>query len=545
MRGLMMDQALTITSIMRHAEREHANRQIISVTHDHPRHRYTYGEAFTRTRKLANVLDSFGLNPFDRIGTIAWNDFRHFELYYATSCAGYICHTVNPRLFEAQIKYIINHGDDRALFIDPSTVPTIENLLCDIPNVRNVVILSDKEHMPTTKIPNALCYEELLEEASDEYHWPDIPENSASSLCYTSGTTGDPKGVLYSHRSNVLHSYGAALPDSMGLSARDSVLSVVPMFHANTWGLNYSAPMVGAAFVLPGPAAGDPAVVVDLMETEKVTLAAGVPTVWLGVLRYLEERNQRLTSLERVVVGGSACPASVIKTFAETHNTQTLQAWGMTELSPLGAIAAPKAGNEELSIADQYAQRAKQGRAIYGIEMKITDESDAPTPHDGVSSGNLKVRGHWVASAYYERDDEAAFKDREWFDTGDIATIDPDGFMKITDRTKDVIKSGGEWISSIELENIAIAHPMVAEAAAIGAPHPKWSERPVIVIVSASQETPNKDDILNFFDGKVAKWCRPDDVIFVNEIPYTATGKINKKELRVVLKDKLTALAKH
>ena len=543
MQGLIMQHALTITSIMQHAEKQHALREIVSVTHDHPTHRYTYADAFRRARQLANALNNLGLSPYDRVGTLAWNDHRHFELYYAISCAGYVCHTINPRLFSEQISYIANHAGDRCLFVDPVFVPVLEGLQDQLKSVKHYVILSNREKMPETSLFGALCYEELLQAHRDEYDWPDLEENSASSLCYTSGTTGNPKGVLYSHRSNVLHSFAAALPDSMGISATDSVLPVVPMFHANAWGLNYTVPMVGAKFVLPGPSSGDPAVLVDLMRNEKVTKAAGVPTVWQGLLQHLRKTKRKLQLLERTVVGGSACPLSIMDEFRNAHGVETAHAWGMTEMSPLGTMFAPKSGFDELSDDDKQALRAKQGRAVFGVEMKIVDDDGEELPWDGKAFGALMVRGPWIASGYYRVDTTEEHDDEGWFDTGDVATIDAEGYMQITDRSKDVIKSGGEWISSIELENVAFGHPLVAEAAVIGIPHPKWAERPLLIIVANEGADISCDAILEYMSDKVAKWWLPDDVVFVSEIPHTATGKISKLTLREQFADYQFAVA--
>ncbi len=537
MRGQIMDGSLTITSIMRHADSQHAGQEIVSITHDNPRHRYTYKDAFRRVRQLANALRSLQLNPFDRVATLAWNDYRHFELYYGISCSGYVCHTINPRLYAEQIVYIANHAEDRYLFLDPMFVTLVEELRDQLTSVEHFVILSDKEHMPETSLPGAICYEELLAAQSDEFEWPELDEHSASSLCYTSGTTGNPKGVLYSHRGNVLHSYAAALPDSMALSANDVVLPVVPMFHANAWGLNYAVPMVGAKYVLPGPMAGDPAVLVDLMKTEKVSLAAGVPTVWLGLLQHLEKVAQTIESLNRTLVGGSACPLSIMDEFRNKHGVETVHAWGMTETSPLGTMCTPKPGFDTLSEDEKQRIRAKQGRAVYGVELKIVDDEGNVLPWDGKAFGALQIRGPWVADGYFRLESSAAHDDEGWFETGDVATIDADGYMQITDRTKDVIKSGGEWISSIDLENVAVGHPAIKEAAVIGVAHAKWAERPLLIVVADEGTGLTKDQVLEYMTDKIAKWWLPDDVVFVKEIPHTATGKISKLKLREQFED--------
>lgn len=537
MLGLQMNTPLLITSIMRHAEALSGGQEIVSVTHDNPRHRYQYADAFTRVRQLANALQRLGMTAGDRIGTLAWNDYRHFELYYAVSCSGQICHTINPRLFPEQIVYILNHAEDRILCVDPMLVPLLEKLQDKLPTVEHYVVLSDRAHMPDTSLPNVLCYEELIEAENDQFDWPELDENTASSLCYTSGTTGNPKGVLYSHRSNVLHSYAIAMPDSIGISSMETVLPIVPMFHANAWGLNYAVPMVGAKYVLPGPMAGDPKVVVGLLEQEQVTLTGAVPAVWTGILQYLRESGQTLTSLKRMMVGGAACPLSIMDELRDKHGVETIHAWGMTETSPLGTSVTPKPGFDQLPEQQKQAIRAKQGRQVFGVELKITDDDNNRLPWDGKQFGALKVRGPWVASGYYKADDSTAHQADGWFDTGDVATIDPDGYMQITDRTKDVIKSGGEWISSIELENVAVGHPDVLEAAVIGIQHPKWDERPLLIIVPEPGAKPTGEDILEYMTGKVAKWWLPDDVAFVKEIPHTATGKISKLTLREHFKD--------
>lgn len=534
MQSLMMQESLSITSIMQYAEKNHRQQQIISLTDGDSLHRYSYLKVFKRVRQLANALVSLGVSTGDRVATMAWNDHRHFELYYAISCVGSVCHTVNPRLFTEQISYIINHAEDMCLFLDADFLPLIEPLAQELKSVKTYIVLCNEENMPETSLPNAVCYETLIKDQSEEFEWPDIEENTASSLCYTSGTTGNPKGVLYSHRSNILHSYASALPDSMNLSAYDSVLPVVPMFHANAWGLNYSLPMVGAKLVLPGAKAADPETLTKLMNEEGVTLSAGVPTVWLALLNYLRETDQVLESLQRTIVGGAACPPSMIEEFANRHKVDVLHAWGMTELSPLGTIFAPKPGYEKLADEEKAKLQAKQGRASYGIEMKIVNDDNEEQPWDGNSFGSLKVRGHWVSDEYYKQADSSSDTDG-WFETGDVATIDEHGYMNIVDRTKDVIKSGGEWISSIELENIAQAHEAVKEVAVIGIPHPKWTERPAFVVVlndGFSEGSDIQNDILQFMVGKVAKWWIPEQVVFIEKLPHTATGKISKLQLR-------------
>ena len=538
MRGLMMDTPLLITSIMRHARRNFANREVVSVTSDNPRHRYNYEQCFQRAAQLANALARLKLKPGDRVGTLAWNDYRHLEIYYGAACSGLICHTINPRLFAEQLAYIINHAEDRVLLTDPLFIPLLEKLADRIKGVRQFIILTSKTELADCDLPNAVTYEEFIGGESDEFAWPDLEENTAAGLCYTSGTTGNPKGVLYSHRSSVLHAYAISLPDVMCLSARDAMLPVVPMFHVNAWGLPYACPMIGAKIVFPGPKMADGPTLHALFEEEAVTISAGVPTVWLALLEHLRANDAVLTHLQRVVVGGAACPKSIMEEFQDRHSVWVHHAWGMTEMSPVGTYNTLKPGMEVFSDNERWQVRAKQGRGVFGVEMKITDDNNAELPWNGVAFGALKVRGPWVCSDYYRLEGESDAHDADgWFETGDVATIDAEGFMQITDRTKDVIKSGGEWISSIELENTAVGHPAVHEAAVIGVAHPKWTERPLLVVVKKPDGAVTKDEILEFMTGKVAKWWLPDDVLFVDELPHTATGKLSKLELRERLKD--------
>ncbi|GJM11187.1 MAG: long-chain-fatty-acid--CoA ligase [Lysobacteraceae bacterium] len=533
MHGLMMNTPLLISSIMRFADLNYPDREIVSVTADNPNHRYTYRDAFARTRQLANALNKLGVKQGDRIGTLAWNDYRHFELYYAVSGSGMVCHTINPRLYPEQVTYIINHAQDRFLFVDLLVMPLIEKLWPALAGVEGVVVMTDEAHMPASEIPNVMCYETLLASESDQFDWPEFDENTASALCYTSGTTGNPKGVLYSHRSAVLHAYAGCLPDVLAFSGQDCVLLVVPMFHVNGWGVPYSSPMVGAKMVMPGPKMADGEALCALINRESVSIASGVPTIWLALLSYLEQSGATIPSVNRVSVGGAACPRSIIETFDRKYNVSVHQGWGMTETSPLGTIFKIKPAMGELTQDQQYDLRAKQGCGVFGIEMRITDENDQPLPWDGVAFGALKVRGPWVASEYYKLEDGDNPLDADgWFDTGDVATIDPHGVMTITDRSKDVIKSGGEWISSIELENTAVGHPGVVEAAVIGREHPKWTERPLLIVVTKEQQAVSKDELLAWFDGRVASWWKPDDVAFVEALPHTATGKIDKLSLR-------------
>jgi 3-(methylthio)propionyl---CoA ligase len=536
MQGLMMDMPLLVSDLLRHADRNHGDTEIVSKTVEGDTHRYTYRDAHARSRRLAKVLRALGVKPADRIGTLAWNGFRHYELYYAISGIGAVINTINPRLFPDQIVYISNHAENAALFFDLSFVPLVEKLAPQLKTVKHYVLMTDRAHMPArTSIPGALCYEELMAREDDRLEWPRFDERTAAALCYTSGTTGNPKGVLFAHRSTVIHAYAAALPDALDLSACDCVLPVVPMFHANAWSLPYACTMVGTKMVFPGPHL-DGKSVYDLMEAERVTMSAGVPTVWLMLLQHLAAQKLRFTTLNRTVIGGSACPPSMIRAFQEDYGVRVFHAWGMTEMSPLGTVGTLKAKQSKLGKEAQLAVQRKQGRGLFGVEMKIVDEEGRELPWDGKQFGNLMVRGPWIANGYFKGEGGDPLKDG-WFPTGDVATIDADGYMQITDRSKDVIKSGGEWISSIDLENIAIAHPAIAEAAVIGVKHPKWDERPVVVAVKKPGQDVSKDELLAFYEGKIAKWWMPDDVLFVPELPHTATGKLSKLTLRQQLKD--------
>ncbi len=533
MNGLMMDTQLLISSILRHADRHYPDREIRSITADDPDHRYTYRDCFRRTRQLANALEKLGLNRGDRIATLAWNDYRHLEAYYGIGGAGYVCHTINPRLFPDQIAFIINHAEDRFILTDPLFVPLLEQLSEHTPGVDGYVVMTTEAAMPETTLDNAVSYEALIENESDEYDWPSLDEKAAVALCYTSGTTGDPKGVLYSHRSTVLHAYAGIAPDVLNLSNRDCVLPVVPLFHVNAWGLPYSALMVGAKLVFPGPKMGDGETLYNLLEGEDVTVSLGVPTVWLALLDYAEQSGKRLNKLERTVIGGAAVPESMIRAFRDRHDVVVHQGWGMTEMSPLGTLNSLKAGMEKLPPDEIVAIQTKAGRGLFGVEMRIVDDERNELPWDGEAFGALQVRGPWICSDYFKLEGSAGtHTDDGWFDTGDVAKIDPQGFLQITDRTKDVIKSGGEWISSIDVENVAVGHPSVAEAAVIGVAHQKWTERPLLIVVRAEGKDVSKDEMLAWFDGKIASWWVPDDVVFVDEIPHTATGKIKKIELR-------------
>ena len=533
MKGLMMETPLLISSIAQHAEKFHGDREIVSVTADNPRHRYTIREAMTRARQLANVLGRLGVSQGERVASLAWNDYRHLEVYYGVSGSGYVCHTINPRLFPEQIVYIVNHAEDRFICVDAMFVPLLEAIADKIPNVEGFIVMTDEAHMPETALPNVMCYETLLAAESPEFDWPELAESTASALCYTSGTTGNPKGVLYDHRSTILHALGTLAIDVAGMSSRDVVLPVVPFFHVNAWGVPYSALMAGAKLVLPGPKMGDGEALYGLMDSEDVTMALGVPTVWLALLQYTEKAGKRLDKLERSLVGGAAVPRAMIEAFRDKHGVELRQGWGMTETSPIGTVNTLKAGLEGLSKDEQLDLATKAGRGIFGVEMRIVDDNGEELPWDGEAFGALQVRGPWICSDYFKLErGSGTHTDDGWFETGDVATIDPQGYMAITDRTKDVIKSGGEWISSIELENAAMGHPAVAEAAVIGVAHPKWTERPLLVVVKAEGEDVSKEELLAYFDGKVATWWVPNDVVFVDELPHTATGKVKKIELR-------------
>ena len=536
MQGLMMDFPLTITSIMEHAERVHGAQEIVSVTRDNPRHRYTYADAFGRVRQLANAMKAWGMSPSDRVATLAWNDYRHFETYYASACSGYVCHTINPRLFPEQIVYIINHAEDQYVFLDPDFWPLIEQVAPQCPGVKGWVVMTTAEHMPETSVANVHCYEDVIAGQSDSYEWPAINENEACALCYTSGTTGNPKGVLYSHRSTVLHTYATMMPDSMNISSADTVLPIVPMFHVNAWGNPYACPVAGAKMVMPGNKMGDGPTLAALINEEGVTMSAGVPTVWLNLLAHLRSSGERVDTLQRVVVGGSACPLSVMEEF-DTYGVDTRHAWGMTEMSPLGTSNSSGARRNQYDAETFASMRTNVGQPIFGVEVKITDDDNNELPWDGVAFGALKVRGPWICSSYFKLDGSSAHEEDGWFETGDVASIDARGNVSITDRTKDVIKSGGEWISSIEVENCATGHPMVAEAAVIGRIHPKWGERPLLIVVKNGEGDVTPDELKTFLDGKIAKWWIPDDVQYIEEMPHTATGKIQKMKLREIFDD--------
>ena len=533
MLGQMMDMPLLISHMLRHADRYHGDSEIVSRLVDGDIHRYTYRDAHRRTKKLANALLALGVSPGDRLGTLAWNTHRHYEAYFGIAGIGAVSHTINPRLFPEQISYIINHAEDKLLFIDETFIPLVESLASQLSTVKKIIVLTDKTDIETS-LSNWVAYESLIAAQPDEFDWPTFDERSASSLCYTSGTTGNPKGVLYSHRSTVIHTYTASMPDALNVSARDVVMPVVPMFHVNAWGLPYICTMSGAKLVFPGPAM-DGQSLCQLIQSEDVTFSAGVPTIWAGVDMHLKDNNQELPSLKRIVIGGSACPSSMIRSFEIDHKIEVAHAWGMTEMSPLGTFNTFKTKHLKFDQETQIAFKSRQGRVLFGVDMKIVDGDGNELPWDGTTFGDLLVRGPNVLSNYFKHSDDLLITDSEqngWFMTGDVATIDPDGYMQITDRSKDVIKSGGEWISSIEIENTAVAHDDIIEAAVIAIPHPKWDERPLLVVVKKPESSITKEALLKFFIGKIAKWCIPDDVIFVEEIPHTATGKILKTKLR-------------
>jgi fatty-acyl-CoA synthase len=535
---MMMDRPLLISQLVAYAARYHGEAEIVSRAIEGGIHRYCYPDLEARAKRLAKAMQRLDVGLGDRVATLAWNSFRHLELYFAASGMGAVCHTVNPRLFHDQLRYIVNHAADKLLFLDLTFVKLAEQLAVDWKPVRHYVIMTDRAHMPETSLPNVLCYEELIAGETDDYSWPDFDENTASSLCYTSGTTGNPKGALFSHRSTVLHAFESCRSDGVAVSMHDSICPVVPMFHANAWAMPYAAAMSGAKLVFPG-AALDGKSLFELFEAERVTCSVGVPTIWLALLKYLDDSKQRPSTLKRTLIGGSAVPLAMIKEFEERYGVEVIQGWGMTELSPVGTLSTLKPRIAALPLGERYRYKAKQGRPIYTVELKIVDADGKEQPHDGVAMGEVLVRGPWVISGYYkdEAASAAAFDDAGWLRTGDVATVDEDGYVQVVDRRKDVIKSGGEWISSIDVENAAIGHPAVAEAAVIGLPHPRWGERPLLVVALCEGAKQDKDDILRYLGNHLAKWQLPDDVVFVPEIPHTATGKILKTKLREMFRD--------
>ena len=531
LQGQMMDQPLLISSIIEFAARHYADSEIVSRRVEGDMHRYTYRECEQRARRMARVLAGLGVAMGERVATLAWNGYRHMELYYAVSGSGAVLHTINPRLHPEQIAYIVNHAEDQYLFFDLSFLPLVEAVAPHCTTVKSFVLMSDREHMPRdTKLAHLLCYEDLIASSSDDYRWPRFDEQSAAALCYTSGTTGNPKGALYSHRSTVLHAYASAMPNALNVSSMDTVLPVVPMFHVNAWGLPYSVLLAGAKMVFPG-AALDGKSLYELFETEGVTLSAGVPTVWLGLLNHAVQNSLTFSTFKRTIIGGSACPPAMMDTLIDRVGVQVIHAWGMTEMSPLGTTCTLGARHLSLSEDGQRKVLRKQGHAIYGVDMKIVDDEGRELPWDGASFGHLLVKGPWIISGYFRNEGGDVLEDG-WFPTGDVATIDADGYMQITDRSKDVIKSGGEWIGTIDLENIAMAHPAVQQAACIGVAHPKWDERPLLVVVKRAGMEVTRDELLSFYDGKVAKWWLPDDVVFADALPVGGTGKVQKNKLR-------------
>jgi 3-(methylthio)propionyl---CoA ligase len=541
MLGLMQDQPLLISSLIHHAERHHGDAEVVSRRVEGDIHRYTWRDVAKRARQVANTLDGMNLLFSDRVATLAWNGYRHLEIYFGASGSGRVLHTINPRLHPDQIAWIANHAEDQVLCFDMTFLPLVQAVHARCPTIRQYVALCDADKLPQdTGIPNLVSYEAWIGGQPTTYQWPSFDENSASSMCYTSGTTGNPKAALYSHRSTMLHAFAAALPDVMCISARDSILPVVPMFHVNAWGIPYSAALAGAKLVFPG-AAMDGKSIYELIEAEKVNYAAGVPTVWQMLLGHMKQNGLRFSTLKRTVIGGSACPPAMIDTFREEYGVEVLHAWGMTEMSPLGTLCTLKNKHLEMPAAEQMKIRLKQGRAVYGVDMKIVGEDGKELPWDGKAFGDLYVKGPWVVAEYFKGEGGHPLVPDEhgvgWFPTGDVATIDPDGYMQITDRSKDVIKSGGEWISSIDVENIAVAHPAVAMAACVGMKHPKWDERPIVAVVKKPGAQLTKEELLKFYEGKTAKWQIPDDVVFVDAIPLGATGKMLKTRLREMLKD--------
>jgi fatty-acyl-CoA synthase len=538
--GQMMQLPLTISSLVRHAARHAGDVEIVSKRCEGDIHRTTWAGIERRARRLAKALEGLGVAQGERVGTLAWNGYRHVEIYYGASGSGRVCHTINPRLFPEQIAWIANDAEDSVLCFDLGFLPLVEKLASQLASVRHFVLMTDPAHMPaSTTIPNLLCFDELVDAQDDDYRWPDLPEETAATICYTSGTTGHPKGAVYSHRSTVLHSYAAALPDAMNASTRDVILPIVPMFHVNAWGIPFTAALVGAKLVMPGPHL-DGASLFGLFEEEKVTFSAGVPTVWLGLLNHMKQHGLKFSTFRRTVIGGSACPPAMMQSLQEDFGVEVIHAWGMTELSPLGTLSRLQAKHDGLPKAQRQHLLETQGRVIYGIDMAIIDDAGRALPWNGVAAGDLVVRGPWVISRYFKSDRSPLVTvDGEpgWFPTGDVAAIDADGFMRITDRSKDVIKSGGEWISSIELENIAVAHPGVHEAAVIACRHPKWDERPLLVVVRKPGAAVTREEMLAYFVDRVPKWQIPDDVVFVDDLPHTATGKLQKLRLREQFRD--------
>lgn len=541
MHGLLQNEPINLISILKHAARWHGQNEVVTNTVEGGIHRQTYRETLERATKLASSLLEYGIRPGDRLGTLAWNTSRHLEAWYAIFGQGAICHTVNPRLFPDQIEFIINHAEDKLLLIDLTFVERVKGLLPKLPSVQGIIVMTNAANMPDLSgfsVP-CICYEEFLAAGSEKVDWPILDDDTASALCYTSGTTGDPKGVLYSHRGNLIHAYAVCSPDMFDLSCNDTFLMVVPMFHANSWGIAYGAPMVGAKLVMPGPHV-DGANMQYIIDSEKVTKAAAVPTVWNSLITHLDDTGQRVDSLAEIIVGGAAVPRSMIETFDEKYGVEVIHAWGMTEMSPVGTVNRVKPFISKLEKKERLDVKCKQGRVPYGVDMKIVDADGKDLPNDGITFGRLLVRGPWTIARYYKEADSVL--DGGWFDTGDIATIDEHGYMQITDRAKDVIKSGGEWISSVEIECATMGIPGIEMAACIGVSHEKWGERPILLVKSASEKLPAETDILACLSQSVAKWQLPDAIIYVDEIPLTAAGKIDKKSLRAAYRDCLLDL---
>ncbi len=539
MLGQMQNHPLLTSMLLEFAERHHGDGEIVSRRVEGDIHRYTYRDLVRRSRQLAATLDKAGLQQGDRVATLAWNGYRHLELYFGVTGSGRVVHTLNPRLHPEQLVWIINHAEDAVLCFDMTFLPLIQAVHAKCPSVKTWVALCEADKLPADSgIPQLVSYEAWIGTSTDQYVWPKFDENSAAGLCYTSGTTGNPKGALYSHRSTVLHAYGGALPDALNLSARDSMMPVVPMFHVNAWGLPYVAALTGCKVVFPGPAM-DGKSIYELMEAEGVSMAAGVPTIWQMLLGHVQGNKLKFSTLNRTVIGGSACPPAMIDTFREEFGVDVLHAWGMTETSPLGSVSTLKNKHLKQPREQQLAIRVKQGRAICGVDMRIVGDDGNEQPWDGKTFGDLQVRGPWIIESYFKGETPLVADEHghRWFPTGDVATIDADGYMQITDRSKDVIKSGGEWISSIDIENIAMAHPAIAMAACIGMPHPKWDERPIVAVVRKPGAEVTREELLAFYEGKTAKWQIPDDVVFVDAIPLGATGKMLKTRLRELLKD--------
>ena len=530
MLGLMQEQPFLISDLIRHADRHHGATEIVSKTVEGDMHRYTYREAHKRARRLAKALQALGVKMNDRVATLAWNGYRHFEIYYAVTGIGSVIHTINPRLFPDQITYIANHAEDSYIFFDITFAPLVEKLAPALTSVKGFVAMTDRAHMPKVNIPNLRCYEELIAGEDDRLEWPSFDERTAACLCYTSGTTGNPKGALYSHRSTILHAYAAALPDALNLSARDTILPVVPMFHVNAWGLPYSCALMGARIVFPGQHL-DGKSLHELFESERVTMSAGVPTVWLGLLTYMKANNLKFSTMKSTVIGGSACPPAMIKTFQDDYGVQVLHAWGMTEMSPLGTVCTFKDKHLQQSREERLALQNKQGRAIFGVDLRIVDESGKELPHDGKAFGDLQVRGPWIISSYFKGEGGNPLRDG-WFPTGDVCTIDPDGYIQITDRSKDVIKSGGEWISSIDLENIAVAHPAIAEAAVIGVPDPLRGQIAKAFLVPRADHTLDPANVQEYLKTRLSRHEYPRAIEVVDALPKTPAGKVNRKALR-------------